>query len=78
MECGHALNALGTLGDAIWPPNPGDPVVCIRCGAACTFEDGKLRGFTDKEMEDLLADAEAMDDLARMVQRVHFLRHMQS
>jgi len=59
-------------------PRPGEAVVCIACGAVCTFEDGRLRGFTDEEMEDLLADPDAMDDLARMVHRVHLVRHAQN
>ena len=75
LECGHGLNAIGTLGEAIRTPRPGEAIVCIKCGAACTMENGKLRGFTDEEMEDLLSDPEAMDDLARMVERVHLVRH---
>ncbi len=78
LECGHKLDAIGTAGGAMRTPRPGEAVVCIQCGAAMTFEDGRLRGFTDEEMEDLLADPHAMDDLARMVHRVHLVRHAQN
>ena len=40
-----------------------------------TIENGALRGFTDKEMEELLCDTEAMDDLARVVRGIHLVRH---
>lgn len=76
LRCGVPLNAIGmiTEGDARGP-QPGDPVVCIRCGGVMTMENGELRGFTDAEMDELTADAETMADLARMVQRVYLVRH---
>ena len=74
LECGHKFNAIGPIDCAPSMPAPGDVVLCIRCGAAQTYEAGKLRGFTDAEMDALMADTEYMNDLAKHVQRIHFLR----
>lgn len=78
LECGHGLNSIGAIIDERGP-QPGDPIACIRCGAAMTIgEDGKLRGFTKTEMDELLADTEAMNDLAQMVKKIHLLKHAQN
>lgn len=78
LECGHTIDAIGSLGGDYPRPNPGDAIACIRCGAVMTMEDGALRGFTEKEMDELVADKEWMNDLARTVKRIHLLKHAQS
>ena len=77
LECGTTLSGIGDLEDGDGPaPGPGDPVACIRCGAVATVDgDGALRGFTDREMDELIADRAAMDGLARLVQNIHLLKH---
>lgn len=75
LGCGRRMNALGPVDCAPSTPAPGDPVACIRCGAVMTYEAGKLRGFTEREMAELTADAEAMNHLAMVVKRIHFIRH---
>jgi DNA-directed RNA polymerase subunit RPC12/RpoP len=74
LECGHTFNAIGTGDGRVPDPQPGDPVACIDCGAVMTFEDGKLRGFTEAEAYDLIADRKTLDDLARLVRNIHLLR----
>lgn len=78
MECGRPLNAIGSIDSTAPLPKPGDPVACLRCGAVMTIEGGVLRGFTDAEMNGLVADDEAMDELAQLISKIHFVRHMVS
>ena len=48
----------------------------LRCGAVMKLgPDLGLAGFTDAEMDALVQDHEWMDQIARMVQRVHFVKH---
>jgi len=78
LNCGHLLNALGT-GDVTVEaqPKPGDAIVCIKCGAVMLVGNNlTLRGMTDAEMDALVSDREWMDEVARMVQKVHFVRHI--
>lgn len=74
--CKNNLNAIGSDdGSTGRGPMPGDPVVCLRCGSVMTVDSaGELTGFTDKQMDDLVADREFMNHVARLVRRVHFLR----
>jgi hypothetical protein len=75
LECGAHLDALGTSdGSAYQEPEPGAPVVCIRCGAVMAWAAGTLRGFTDAEMDELIADGETMNEIARTVRSVHLIR----
>ena len=79
LECGRKLDAVGTMDGTVPRPKPGEPIACLRCGAAMTMgENGALRGFTEAEMDELVADTEAMDELARMVARIHFVRATQN
>lgn len=80
LNCGARLNAIGVHGQGLPAemPEPGDPVACMRCGAVATWEDGEIRGFTDAEMDALIADTERMDELARLVKGIHFLRGAQN
>jgi hypothetical protein len=76
LNCGHLLNALGT-GDlnVEAKPEPGDVTVCIKCGAVMKLDqDLRPRGMSDQEMDELVADREWMDEVARVVQTVHFIR----
>ncbi len=75
LECGHEMNAVGPVDCAPSMPAPGDPVLCISCGAVMTFEAGKLRGFTEAEMDALIADTGHMDEIAKHVKRIHLIRH---
>jgi hypothetical protein len=74
LECGHTFNAIGTGDGSVPAPHPGDPVACIDCGAVMTFENGRLRGFTEAEAYDLIADEKTLDNLARLVRNIHLLR----
>ena len=59
------------------PPDPGDIVVCTRCGAVMIYNHSlKLRGLTEQEMRDVQADPEVMDMLGKKVQGMYFIRHM--
>ena len=74
LECGNRLSAVGTSDGAPGSPTDGDPCACIRCGAVMAFDGaGGLRGFTDAEMNELVA-SDTMDDLARLVKRIHIIR----
>jgi hypothetical protein len=78
LECGCKLDAIGTMDGTRPDPRPGEPVACVRCGAVATFENGRIRGFTDKEVEDLLCDEAVMNELAHLTRAVHLIRHMQN
>lgn len=79
LNCGHAMNAVGTadLND-IALPSPGDVTVCIRCGAVMMLDENlRLRGMSDAEMDELVADTEWMGQIAKMVRAIHFVKHME-
>lgn len=79
LNCGALMNALGT-GDrhVEAKPEPGDVSVCIRCGAVMKLDgELRLRGMTNEEMDELTADRAWMDQIAKMVQKIHFVKHMQ-
>lgn len=78
LNCGKVFDALGT-GDlnVAADPQPGDVTVCIRCGAVMKIGDNlRVRGMTDAEMDELQADTEWMNQVARLVKTIHFMRHM--
>lgn len=76
LECGRKLDAIGTLDGTTPRPEPGNAIVCIGCGAVMTVDAaGALCGFTDQQMNELIADTAHMDEIARLVRRVHFIRH---
>ncbi len=76
LACDTRLDAIGAPGEQGTPvPDPGDPVACIRCGAVMTYENGALRGFTEKEMDELERDPEAMSELGHMVKGIRFLKY---
>lgn len=76
IECGRKIDAIGSM-DGITPhPEPGSPIICLRCGAVMTIDaNGAPCGFTDQQMTEIIADTETMNEIARLVRRVHFLRH---
>ena len=80
LRCGHKMNALGTAEQGVEAkPEPGSLAVCIHCGAVMMLDEHlRLRGMSDAEMDQITADPELMDSLARMVRKVHLLRHSQS
>jgi hypothetical protein len=80
LECHARLDALGTADPNVpAQPSPGDLTVCITSGAVMMLADNLTpRGMTDEEIAELTADRETMDDLARLVRRVHLLRHSKS
>lgn len=80
LECGYRMDAIGTMDGSVPRPKPGDAIACMKCGAVCTVEDDgrHLRGFTDAEMTDLVADNDRMDQLAHLVKGIHFLKHLQN
>lgn len=79
LDCHALMDALGTGDrDVEAQPNPGDVAVCIKCGAVMKLDNNlRLRGMTDAEMDELIADRQFMDQIARMVQKIHFLKHLQ-
>lgn len=78
LDCGRQLDAIGSPDNGpCREPRPGDPIACIRCGAVMTYEAGHLRGFTDAEMKQLVADTETMDELAHLIKGIHILAHME-
>lgn len=75
LQCGHKMNASGSADGAPHLPEPGDLVLCIRCGAVMMHaDDMTVRGMTDEEMDELVADKETMDELAKNVKRIHLMR----
>jgi hypothetical protein len=78
LNCKAVMNALGT-GDrrVAAEPSPGDIALCIKCGAVMKLDDQlRLRGMSDEEMDELTRDREWMDQIARMVQKIQFLKHV--
>lgn len=78
LNCNAVQDALGTGDERIEArPEPGDVVVCIKCGAVMRLDDKlRLRGMTEAEMDELVADRQWMDAVARMVQKIHFMKHV--
>lgn len=76
LQCRHTLDSIGTNDGSRPAPQPGDAIVCIRCGAVQTIENGKLRPFTDSELDTLQSDPEWLRELARMVAKVYILRQV--
>ena len=78
LNCGEAMNATAKPqkpDDEL--PEDGAIVVCLRCGAAMAY-DSKLgvRGFTEKEIDEIMADPDALNDLAKTVKAVQFIRQV--
>lgn len=78
LSCGAHLDALGTGNRAVEAkPEPGDAAVCIKCGAVMMLDEQlRLRGMTQEEMDELKANRAWMNEIARMVHRVHFVKHI--
>jgi hypothetical protein len=71
------MDAISTLDRSEAAPEPGDPIVCIRCACVMTIdEDRRLTGFTQAQTDELVADAEWMDLVFKAVGKVHFLNHI--
>ena len=77
LNCGHLMNTVATDRAGVEAkPEPGDNAVCLKCGAVMKLDENlRVRGMTDAEMDELVADHETMDEVARMVQKIHFLKH---
>lgn len=79
LACGHTINRVGCFDDeAQLPPEPGDLVLCIRCGAIMALADDKhsVRPLEEEEIEELVADPDTIQELSEKVARIHFVRHM--
>lgn len=77
LECGHIVNAVGnaSAGEPT-PPEPGDAIACIECGAVATIDaSGALRPFTEEEAHALTSDPEWWAQIHSMVRRIHLLKH---
>jgi hypothetical protein len=76
LNCGKPMNMLGTGDPNIEAkPEPGDVTVCIKCGAVMKLDQNlRPRGMSDQEMDELVADREWMDEVAKMVHAVQFVR----
>lgn len=78
LNCGAKLNMLGTGDSTEANPQPGDVTVCIQCGGVMMLSDDLTpRGMSGEEMDHLASDLEWMDDVAKMVARVNFVRRIQ-
>jgi len=53
LVCGDTMDTISSLDNKRPEPKPGQPVLCLTCGAAMTFENGRLRPFTKEEIENL-------------------------
>lgn len=75
LACGYRMNAVGSAQAGVEArPEPGDVAVCIACGAVMKLDDHlRLRGMSEPEMDALVGDKAWMDEIARMVGRVHFV-----
>ena len=70
LHCGHPLTATTGVNHNE-RPGPGDVVICWTCGAIMKFaNDLTVRGMTDQEAKDLLADPEYSRYLAKIVRRI--------
>jgi len=78
LNCKAVMNALGTADRTVEAsPSPGDIALCVKCGAVMKLDEKlRLRGMSDDEMDELTADHEWMDQIAHMVQKIHFPRHI--
>ena len=78
LHCGYHLDAAGSPdGSPIAPPAEGDLSICLRCGAVMKYNSaGKVRGMTDPEIDELIADTEQMNILAKLVRGIHFVRQL--
>jgi hypothetical protein len=78
LECGYLLNASATADGTQQLPSPGDLMVCMKCGAVMLHAgDLSPRGMTDQEMDDLIADTETMNEIAKVVKRIYLIRQIQ-
>lgn len=76
LKCGYRLNASATADGSQGLPDPGDLMVCLKCGAVMVHADDlSPRGMTDEEMDQLQSDTEAMNELAKAVKNVYLVRH---
>jgi hypothetical protein len=77
LNCGKLMDALGTGDRNIEAkPEPDDIAICIKCGAVMKLDDSlRLRGMTKSEMDELVADKEWMNQIARIVRGIHFIKH---
>jgi hypothetical protein len=75
LACGHRLNAGAAPDDSGALPGPNDLTVCLQCGAVMKYAaDMTLRGMSDEEMDELTNDADWMNEVARLVKRVHLIK----
>lgn len=65
LHCGHILTVVGTIDGTDSPrPRPGDPVLCMACGAVATVDEtGLMRPFTPEEFDELRKDPIAIRDI---------------
>jgi len=80
LNCGHSLNAASsTSGKPIERPKDGDITVCIKCGAVMAYDGVRgLRGLSDAEIHELMADTEKMDEIAHTVQAIRVIQAQQN
>lgn len=75
LACGKVLDALGTQDGKAMLPEPGNLAVCFYCGAVMIIADDlTVRGMTDDEMDDVIADREAMNEIAKLVVNMRLIR----
>lgn len=74
------MNALGTCDPKVdAEPEEGNVAICIKCGAVMMLDkEFRLRGMTDAEMNAILSDFDFMDQIAKMIRKVHFIRAVTS
>lgn len=76
VECGHAINAYGTVEGSDVQPIPNESLtVCLKCGAVHMIGDGlKIRELTMRERAELAGDHDRMRELREITRTVHFAR----
>jgi hypothetical protein len=80
LHCGRKLDALtsASVTDPV-APQPGMITVCYYCGALMKLDEQLLpRPFTDDEANEVLADLPFMQQVARLVGRIYFIKHSRS
>lgn len=74
LNCGTLVTAADATDGSGRLPHPGDPTVCIRCGAVMVLaDDYSLRGMTDAEIAELTANQPLMNEIARAVQKIRLI-----
>jgi len=78
LNCGKHINLAGPAdGKDTGPPDDGSLCICIQCGGVMAYDaQGRIRGLTEAEMDNICNDPAAMAHLGQMVQAVRLIPKM--